>query len=283
MPVTVACIQCGKQRRVIPARAAKFKFCSYACRGAWRKANWIGANHPNWSGGQRVKTCEFCKQEFTMRANQNITTFRRQKFCSKVCADKGGLRYFGEANANWNCSPRRKHRESKQAAWARAVVSRDKATCQTCGATGVELHAHHVLSYKDAPERRWDVSNGLTLCHACHWKLHSALNENGVNSGEAVSGNADGNPEPILGRKPVEGVTTRGRAYRRWEGSCEWCGIFISRRWSDVTGKAHHFCSKVCAGKYKAATRTYRIWKDAPKPHGSNASTSAPRESDDIV
>jgi 5-methylcytosine-specific restriction endonuclease McrA len=243
----------------------------------------MGANHPNWSGGARTKICQHCGSEFSLLSNRTVTTFRRQKFCSKECADKGGLRYFGEANGNWNGNPRRRHRESKHAAWARAVISRDNAACQACGAKGVELHAHHIRSYKNAPELRWDVSNGTTLCYACHWKEHSALDANGVNSGEAAAGSAGGHPEPSVGRKPVEGVTTRGRAYRRWEGSCEWCGAFISRRWSDVKGKSHHFCSKVCAGKFKAATRTYRVWKDAPQPYGSNASTSALRESDEIV
>jgi hypothetical protein len=104
-----------------------------------------------------------------------------------------------------------------------------------------------------------------------------------VNSGNILPGNAGDNPEPSFGRKPVEGVTTRGRAYRRWDGSCDWCGKFISKQWSDTVGKAHLFCSKVCAGKHNAANRTYRVWKDAPKPMAVTTSTSAPRESDDIV
>jgi hypothetical protein len=104
-----------------------------------------------------------------------------------------------------------------------------------------------------------------------------------VNSGNILPGQAGDNPEPSFGRKPVEGVTTRGRAYRRWDGKCDWCGTFISKPWSDTVGKAHLFCSKVCSGKHNAANRTYRVWKDAPKSHGSNASTSALPERDDIV
>jgi hypothetical protein len=138
------------------------------------------------------------------------------------------------------------------------VISRDRATCRHCGVTGVELHAHHIKSHKDHPEFRFDVDNGLTLCASCHWQVHSKTTENGVNSGEPAAGGAGGNPDPSIGRKPVEGATTRGRAYRRWEGSCEWCGEFISRRWSDVVGKAHLFCSKSCASKHRARHRTYR-------------------------
>jgi hypothetical protein len=124
---------------------------------------------------------------------------------------------------------------------------------------GVELHAHHVKPYNEHPELRWDVSNGLTVCHSCHWNIHSG-------SEEGPEGKGSGNPEGTNRRKPIEGVTTRGRAYRRWEGSCEWCGAFISKRWSDTVGKAHLFCGRHCAGKHKAAHRTYRRWKEAPLP-----------------
>jgi 5-methylcytosine-specific restriction endonuclease McrA len=113
------------------------------------------------------------------------------------------------------------------------------------------LQAHHVQPYSEHPERRWDISNGLTVCAPCHWQIH-ATTENAVNSGKPVTGGADGNPEPSYGRKPVEGATTRGRAYRRWNGNCEFCGVFISRRWSDTKGKAHLFCSKTCSGKFRA-------------------------------
>ncbi|MCA9183346.1 MAG: HNH endonuclease [Planctomycetales bacterium] len=155
------------------------------------------------------------------------------------------------------------------------MISRDVATCQHCGAAGVELHAHHVKPHRDFPELRWDVSNGITLCYACHWEVHSACDANGVNSGKPAAGQAGGNPEPSFGRKPVEGVTTRGRAYRRWDGNCNYCGTAVSKRWSDVKGKRHVFCSRSCSAKFQ--------WQNNPPVHGSNASTSSPRESDDIV
>jgi hypothetical protein len=59
----------------------------------------------------------------------------------------------------------------------------------------------------------------MTLCHRCHWAEHAASDANGVNSGNIRPGHAEDNPEPSDGRKPVEGVTTRGRAYRRWEAT----------------------------------------------------------------
>ena len=206
-----------------------------------------------------------------------MVSFRAQKFCTKACADKGGFRREGKEHPLYRENSRRRNRRGKHGAWARAVIARDKATCQKCGATDVELHAHHIKSFQGFPELRWEVSNGLTLCHTCHWALHAALTANAVNSGNIPPGHAEDNPEPSFGRKPVEGVTTRGRAYRRYNGKCDYCGTFISKRWSDTVGKAHLFCSKRCSAKFSHP-------KGRPfGTYGSNASKSAARESDDIV
>lgn len=283
MPVTIQCHQCGQGFKVVPARKETAKFCSYACRGAWRSDNWQGYHHPNWKGGSRVKPCRNCGKEIH-QGNENLPNFKARKFCSKECSREGQKYYRGKEHANYRPEARRKNRTGRHAWWARSVISRDNATCQRCGAQDVELHAHHIKPYKDHPELRWDLDNGETLCCRCHWDEHTALNANGVNSGNILPGDAGDNPEPSFGRKPLEGVTTRGRAYRRWNGECDWCGTFISKRWSDAKGKQHLFCSKRCAGLHNANTRTWRPAK-SPKipPTAVIFSTSAPRESDDIV
>lgn len=280
MPIAVVCTQCGKAESVTPARAKTYKFCSIGCRTEWRKVHWQGENHPRWQGGERTKSCKHCGKEFSIGPNCAISSFRKQLFCSKPCADVGGVRYFGPDNNKWTGNPRRKHRESKQASWSRKVISRDQAACRLCGKSGVELQAHHVRSYAESPDLRWEVANGLTLCAPCHWSVHAAVDGNGVNSGNLLPGNAGDNPEPSLDGNVKEGVTASGRAYRRWEGGCEWCGCFLSKRLSDAKG-AHNFCSKHCAGKFKAATRTYRPMRNPPM--AVTSTKSAPRESDDIA
>ena len=58
--------------------------------------------------------------------------------------------------------------------WALMVRVRDKK-CMKCGAIE-DLHAHHVNSYKDHEELRYDVNNGVTYCADCHREWHK---ENG--------------------------------------------------------------------------------------------------------
>lgn len=63
---------------------------------------------------------------------------------------------------------------AQQGAWRKAVLDRDGHACQECGKTGCRLIAHHIKSFMDFPDSRWDVGNGVTLCGGCHWKAHHA-------------------------------------------------------------------------------------------------------------
>lgn len=56
--------------------------------------------------------------------------------------------------------------------WRRDVLVRDGYCCQRCGDTSGPLHAHHIKSYADHPDLRFDESNGTTLCVFCHGVEH---------------------------------------------------------------------------------------------------------------
>ena len=237
-----------------------------------------GEHHYNWQGGSREKECLRCKRVFSIRSNEPHSNFLKRKFCGKECARLGQKRFYGKEHYNYREDARRKNRGGAHHKWVDAVISRDKATCQHCGARNVELHAHHVKPYRDFPELRFDVANGLTLCFRCHWNLHAAQNEKAVNSVDAPLGHAKGNTEPSLRRNPLEGVTTRGRAFRRWVGQCEWCNKDISKRWSDTKGKQALFCGGTCRSKWIRK-------KNGPirKPKAVISSMNAAPEREDIV
>ena len=56
--------------------------------------------------------------------------------------------------------------------WRSTVFERDNYTCQICNCRGTRLNAHHIKNYAHYPELRYDVSNGVTLCEACHKLVH---------------------------------------------------------------------------------------------------------------
>lgn len=61
-----------------------------------------------------------------------------------------------------------------------SVFARDGFTCQRCGdqrnSRDNRFHAHHIELWSDAPDRRTDPDNLVTLCRNCHQWVHSKDN-----------------------------------------------------------------------------------------------------------
>lgn len=62
--------------------------------------------------------------------------------------------------------------EGPIASWRSQIFERDDFTCQKCFIKGGRLNAHHIKSWANFPELRFEVSNGLTLCVNCHKEIH---------------------------------------------------------------------------------------------------------------
>lgn len=53
--------------------------------------------------------------------------------------------------------------------WTKNVKNRDNWSCRIADNNcGGRLEAHHILRWVDYPELRYEVNNGITLCHAHH-------------------------------------------------------------------------------------------------------------------
>lgn len=53
------------------------------------------------------------------------------------------------------------------ARWKYDVFCKDSFICQNCG-NNKNLEAHHIYPYSEFPDKRFEVSNGMTLCTICH-------------------------------------------------------------------------------------------------------------------
>jgi 5-methylcytosine-specific restriction endonuclease McrA len=122
------------------------------------RLRFTGVNNPRWKGGKHH--CVDC----------GIVV---SGYVAKRCRKCMGLKERGEHHPNWRggiSSKKRStsHPEYKQ--WRSDVFQRDNWTCQTCGkrGDGIRLEGHHIKSWAMYPELRYEIDNGVTLCHECH-------------------------------------------------------------------------------------------------------------------
>lgn len=62
--------------------------------------------------------------------------------------------------------------------WRMSVFKRDGFHCVVCGSKD-DIQAHHIDSWKNNKELRYETKNGITLCRTCHLKAHGGCWRNG--------------------------------------------------------------------------------------------------------
>lgn len=64
--------------------------------------------------------------------------------------------------------------------WSLAVRTRDNFICQSCCASNVPLHAHHLYDQQRFPSLDGDIGNGIALCVKCHMDFHAWMGGNAI-------------------------------------------------------------------------------------------------------
>lgn len=62
--------------------------------------------------------------------------------------------------------------------WRAEVYKKYNKQCHVCGSVK-NLRAHHLDCYKDHPEKRTDVNNGVALCNKHHRQFHNLYGQGG--------------------------------------------------------------------------------------------------------
>jgi hypothetical protein len=63
----------------------------------------------------------------------------------------------------------KKHLDGRYREWMLVVKQRDNWECKINNSDcNGRLESHHILNWKDYPELRYEINNGITLCHAHH-------------------------------------------------------------------------------------------------------------------
>lgn len=101
---------------------------------------------------------------------------RKGKKSSKPAWNKGRRfpEWSGENHPNWIknrllVKQRDRRNNPLNKIWRRAVWERDGFRCQIADKECEgRIEAHHILRWKDFPDLRFDINNGITLCHRHH-------------------------------------------------------------------------------------------------------------------
>ena len=109
-----------------------------------------------------------------------ISKARKGKEYPNLQGEKNGM--FGNRSPNWKggVTPERQKLYGTRL-WkeiVKTVFERDKFLCQRCHKPNRSIHAHHIKSWADYPNNRFDLDNLITVCKECHHWIHSSKNTN---------------------------------------------------------------------------------------------------------
>ena len=137
------CVYCSKSFKVYPylVKQGYGKYCSLSCRNSGRIA------------------------EFPYISNVSRTNIKKAHNATR-----------GENHPSWKGGismendKLRRSRIFKE--WREKVYKRDNFMCRDCNLKKRDLHPHHIKSFSEFPDYRFDVDNGITLCADCHRMRH---------------------------------------------------------------------------------------------------------------
>lgn len=95
------------------------------------------------------------------KKGKTLSEERKGKNHFRWIKDRNKLKRYGDDQKN--------RRSSAYVTWRKEVWTRDKFKCRMLNSEcRGRIEAHHILSYTSYPDLRYDINNGITLCHFHH-------------------------------------------------------------------------------------------------------------------
>lgn len=125
--------------------------------------------------------CENGRHDDYKRTLINAITYN---FRCPNCSKEDRVYLSGEEHPLWKGDAvnenRRIRKSKKYVEWRTNIFEKDYYVCQCCGKRSSRLNVHHIKSFANYPNLRFDIKNGITLCTSCHdatikGSLHNTL------------------------------------------------------------------------------------------------------------
>jgi len=181
--IKFSCANCGDEIRRIKSQAnSDYYCCSVECRNQYQTAE----NHPRYSTVEIE--CDYCSKSFERTPSEMA---KHKNYCSEEC-------YHASVKTD------RDENKHEHKIWRNNVRERDEWQCQNCGYVGDRIEAHHIDSWQENPQKRFELDNGISLCIECHYLTHKERGEH--HSAGLIKGRADMDRVDELKERGVTGV-----------------------------------------------------------------------------
>lgn len=177
--VEVKCLQCGNTFKKYKSDIKKY--CNREC---WHNST-FGHSRGGWKFSEEIKkklSIIHKGKKHTEEHNKNVSLAKKGKKFSeehKIKLRESRKKLFASGYKPHNYKEDRSTlcRFSKQGErrtsiyfnWRKEVWKRDNFKCrlldENCSG---RIEAHHILGWSSHPELRYEINNGITLCHAHH-------------------------------------------------------------------------------------------------------------------
>jgi hypothetical protein len=172
-------------------RGRGMRWCSHACRNKYQKIGFKGfpgnqfARGKHWSWSPESRAHGSLAQRNNPKCRSMLNKRHSIATRLKIAASHRARVAAGTHHA-WKGGVTPLHAKLRLTVeykiWRDAVFKRDNYTCQSClirngAGTGndVYLEAHHIQPFAQFPEHRFDISNGIALCHRHHPRGRAAV------------------------------------------------------------------------------------------------------------
>lgn len=156
--MTKVCLSCGNEYKTYKSHFERRKYCSSRC---------------NMKANRNVVIAA------AIKAITGKTTSNKQKLVASNRWKGSGNPNFGKdmsgpKHPNWIADrslllKKQERNDSAYKEWRMSVWKRDEFKCRVMShECRGRLEAHHILSWSEHPELRYNINNGITLCHAHH-------------------------------------------------------------------------------------------------------------------